>query len=92
MISPSKRKTAKPSPRATRGRPLVYEPHTKVALRPTGRSKLQPRSVRKRIVELMIENGGVMTFEHIDRAMGWDCRSVVIALIRAGWLKPEDER
>lgn len=76
---------------SAKGRPPTYTNDTLVRVCPNGKSRLQPRSERRRLVELLIENGGVMTMAQIDDAMRYDCRARVIALIHAGWLAVMEE-
>lgn len=73
----------------TTGRPQKYHDDTDVWLRPTGESRLQSVSDRRAIVDLIMENGGHMTFGDIDKHFGFPMREKVIALIRAGWLSTE---
>ena len=68
-------------------RPPTYEDDTKVQLCATGKSKLQENSDRKAIIQLLVNNGGVMDMGSIDAHFGFTIRGKVIALIRSGWLR-----
>lgn len=71
---------------ARQGRPTQYTDKTRVQICATGKTKLQHNSDRKAIVQLIVDNGGVMNLKAIDDHFGFDIRPKVIALIRAGWL------
>ena len=72
---------------ASKGRPKEYNDKTRIRISTTGKSKLQPNSDRKAIIQVFVDNSGVMTLAAIDQHFGFDIRSKVIALIRAGWLE-----
>lgn len=71
---------------ATQGRPKEYNDKTRVQICATGKTKLQANSERKAIIQLMVDNGGVMTLKAIDDHFGFNIRPKVVALIRAGWV------
>ena len=68
-------------------RPKTYDDGTKVRLHPSGKSKLQESSDRRAIVDLIVDNKGVMTMGEIDEHFGFDIRPKVIALMRSNWLE-----
>ena len=70
-----------------RGRPPIYLPSTRVRVSARGRYKLQRASDRRRVIEVLIELGGVGTIAEINTAMGWDATMRVASLIRSGWLE-----
>lgn len=75
-----------------RGRPPVYGGNDKVYITTTGRSKLQPGSDRRAIINRLVDNGGCMTLDQIDASFGFTIREKVVALQRAGWVRIEAAR
>lgn len=67
-------------------RPVFYTDATRFCVHPDGSSKLQAGSDRRKIVDLMLENGGCMTLGEIDAHFGFSVRAKVLALTRIGWL------
>lgn len=72
-------------------RPQIYRDETKVRVAPNGRSKLQPASDRRALVDKIIDNGGVMTLKEIDDQFELPMRAKVVALVRGGWLEVVEE-
>lgn len=70
-------------------RPLTYRDDTRVAVRVARapRAKLQSRSLRRAIVNMLVDNGGSMTLRELDEAFGFDVRDNTQSLIRDGWLE-----
>lgn len=68
-------------------RPAKYTDSAVVRLRPDGNSKLQRSSDRRAIVDLIMENGGAMSFGDINEHFACDMRDKVAALIRSSWLE-----
>ena len=69
------------------GRNLIYSETMKVRLHPDGKTKLQTMSDRRAIVNLIVENGGIMSIKDINTAFQFDISAKVVALLRAGWLE-----
>ena len=69
------------------GRKEIYNDKTKLRISTKGKTKLQPNSDRRAIVNLMVDRGGVMTLKGIDDHFGFEIRDKAIALVRAGWLE-----
>lgn len=68
------------------GRPKVYDGSMKVAVQPDGNSRLQAASDRRAVVQLLVDNGGVMSIDDISAHFKFDMMGVVKALVRSGWL------
>lgn len=68
------------------GRPPIYQDDDVVRLSASGKSKLQPGSERRAIVNVIIEKRGVVTLKQLDEHFGYTVRSKVLSLQRAGWL------
>lgn len=71
----------------TQGRPKEYDNKTKLRLSATGKTKLQPNSDRKAIIQLFMDTKGVLTIADINARFGFDISAKSIALVRAGWLE-----
>lgn len=70
-----------------RGRPRAFVGSDRVYVCAcNAESKLQENSERRAIVNLIVDNGGSMTFDEINAAFGFDLSKTVRALIRIGWL------
>lgn len=67
------------------GRPPIYTDDTKIRLHATGKAKLQSNSLRRAIVNLLVNNTGVMTLKEIDEHFGFEARNVALSLVRCGW-------
>ena len=59
----------------------------KIAIVAKGKHKLQSNSDRRAVINLLVENGGVMHVEDINKHFGFDISAVIRALIAAGWLE-----
>lgn len=68
-------------------RPKEYDDETVVCLRATGEYKLQQKTERRAIINLIVDNGGCMRIKDIDEAFGYSTRFKVMALCRGGWLE-----
>lgn len=68
-------------------RPKTYTGSVKVRVSATGKTGLQPNSDRRAIVNVLIDNAGVMTLDQINEHFGFDISGKVRALIRSGWLE-----
>jgi hypothetical protein len=72
------------------GRNKLIRDEEVVILSPRGATaKLQTRSMRRAIVDALVQHGGSMTMAEINRVRGYDCRSHVGSLVKAGWLSVE---
>jgi len=70
------------------GRQAVYTGDMKVAVRAArSKSRLQPGSDRRAIVNHLIDVGGAATLDAIDEYFGFEIRPKVVALIKTGWLE-----
>lgn len=68
-------------------RPPIYTDKTKVTVDATGtKSRLNQGTERRAIINHLIDVGGTATLKQIDDHFGYDIRSKVFALVRAGWL------
>lgn len=74
-----------------RGRPPIYSGSAKVYITTTGKSRLQPSSDRRAIINKLVDGGGCMTLDQIDSAFGFTIREKVVALQRAGWVRIEEQ-
>ena len=70
-----------------RGRPKEYTLETEVRICAKGTSKLQEKSARKAIIQLLVNNKGLLSIGEINNHFGFDISDKVVALIRAGWLE-----
>ena len=69
-----------------KGRPAIYTDDMRAVLHAKGKSKLQEKSERRAIVDLLVSRGGIMSLKDIDAHFGYDIRRTVIALQKAGWV------
>lgn len=58
------------------------------AAQPTAR--LQRNSLRRKIVDAVIEKGGKVTLEELEEELGFDVHQRVKALVKTGWLGVEE--
>ena len=70
------------------GRPAIYEDTTLVCLHTrNAKTKLQDHSLRRAIVDKIVDVGGTMTIGEINEAFGHDVSLGTKYLIRSGWLE-----
>lgn len=69
------------------GRPPIYTPETRVALRPDGETVLKKFGERRAIVIKLVDFGGVASIKKLSDAFGYDVTEKVQALRSAGWLE-----
>jgi len=73
-------------------RPAIYGDDTRVGLSSgTPKTRLQDKSVRRAIVNLIIDNKGALTIGQINDHFGFDLANRVGALVRSGWLEVKSE-
>jgi len=61
-----------------------------LAVRPTGESKLQNMSDRRAVVQLIIDNGGILSVGDINKHFGFDITPTIRGLMRSGWLEVKE--
>jgi hypothetical protein len=71
------------------GRPPLYSDDDVAFLCPTGKTRVQPNSDRRAIVNRLVDAGGKMTLGELDKAFGFDIRPKVLAMMRSGWVRIE---
>lgn len=70
------------------GRSLMYRDETRVAVVARApKVRLQSKSLRRAIVNMLVDNGGAMRLDALDEAFGFNVRETTQALIRDGWLE-----
>jgi len=70
------------------GRPAIYEDATLLCLHtsnPDG--KLQDHSLRRAIVDKIVDAGGKMTIGEINESFNHDVSAGIKFLVRSGWLE-----
>ncbi len=71
-------------------RPRLYDNDQFYCIRARrGAPKLQKLTDRRAVLELMLENRGRMTIDQINKHFNIDMRTVVLQLVRVGWLEAE---
>lgn len=73
------------------GRPRFYTEDTVVRLAPDGSSKLQSGSDRRAVVQFVLDEGGVVTIDAVNKKFGYDMSSTVKALVHSGWFAVAEE-
>jgi hypothetical protein len=68
------------------GRPKLFDDQTEVCIHARAGNKLQEASDRRAVVQLLVDNGGIMTIGNINRHFGFDMTDKVGDLVRSGWL------
>ena len=53
-------------------------------------AKLQKRSDRRALIDVIINNGGRITMGELNNTRGCDCRAQISSLIRTGWIELEE--
>lgn len=70
------------------GRREIYGPEAKFRLSTSEETTaLHPKGDRRAIVQLLVDRGGVLTLEQINRHFGYQMRPRVMKLIVAGWVE-----
>lgn len=54
------------------------------------RSKLQAASLRRAVVDRIVDAGGSATIRKLNRHFNFETRTVVLSLVRSGWLKKKE--
>jgi len=76
----------------TIGRPREYEPEMRISLAGGPKdSKLQRRSMRRAVIDYIVDSQGSATLGELESAFGFNVQPVVMALIRKEWLKIDQE-
>lgn len=69
------------------GRTAIYTNDTKISVSGhTARSRLQPGSERRAIIDKVIDLGGAIDIGQLEEHFGYDLKGKVAALVRIGWL------
>jgi len=76
----------------TIGRPREYDENMRVSLAGGPKdSKLQRRSMRRAVIDYVVDSQGSATLGELETAFGFNIQPVVMALIRKEWLRIEQE-
>jgi len=69
------------------GRIPIYVDSTKIGVSgKTAKSRLQPGSERRAIIDKVIDSGGTTTIRKLEEHFGYDLKGKIGALVRIGWL------
>lgn len=73
--------------KAAIGRPPLVTNSQPLEVRPTlEASRLQRKSIRRDVLNVMLEVGSPITIDQLNEHFGSDVRATVMALMRAGWV------
>lgn len=69
------------------GRPPLINNNEPLEVRPSpDASRLQRKSIRRDVLNVMLEVGSPITIDQLNEHFGSDVRSTVMALVRSGWV------
>lgn len=69
------------------GRPPLINNNEPLEVRPTpDATRLQRKSIRRDVLNVMLEVGCPITIDQLNEHFGSDVRSTVMALVRSGWV------
>lgn len=85
VASVSENPTVGRPPKVRNDQPLEVRPHA-------GASRLQSRSSRRDVINVMLQVGAPMTINDLNAHFDTCVRSTVLALLRSGWLAMVEEK
>jgi len=77
---------------ANLGRPREYDENMRVSLAGGPKdSKLQRRSMRRAVIDYIVDSQGSATLGEIENTFGFNTQPVVMSLVRRKWLRIDQE-
>jgi hypothetical protein len=73
------------------GRPVILQDHDEVRIGSNPDKTLQRVSVRRAIVDFVVDKGGRATVGDINKKFKFECRTRIMSLIKVGWLQVSDK-
>jgi hypothetical protein len=73
------------------GRPVILQDHDEVHIGSKPDKTLQRVSVRRAIVDFVVDKGGRATVREINAKFKFECRTRILSLIKVGWLQVSDK-
>ena len=73
------------------GRPPIYTEKAVARICVNGANKLQEQSLRRAVVNVLVENRGAMTIGQLNEHFDFDVTNAVMELVKVGWLAVDPE-